>query len=43
MVSTSVSSAEQYYLQTTSAYYTADSDFSLYENWPTAILPVKGE
>lgn len=43
IVNTRVSSADQYYLQTTSAYYTADGDLSLYENWPTAILPVKGE
>ena len=37
-----MSSADRYYMQSTSAYYTSDADFSLYENWPTTALPVKG-
>lgn len=42
VVTASVSSADRYYMQSTSAYYTSDADFSLYENWPTSALPVKG-
>ena len=40
IVTTSVSSAERYYAQSSSAYYTTDSDWGLYAR--NAVLPVKG-
>jgi len=42
IVTTSVSSADRYYAQNTSAYYTSDDDLSLYDNWPVANIPVRG-
>ena len=40
IVTTSVSSHERYYAQTSSAYYTTQSDWGLYAR--NALLPVKG-
>lgn len=43
IVTTSVSSADRYYAQNSSAYYTTDSDWSLYDSWPSVNIPLKGE
>lgn len=40
IVTTSVSSDERYYAQTSTAYYTTDADWGLYAR--SAVLPVKG-
>ena len=40
IVTTSVSSHERYYAQTSSAYYTTQSDWGLYAR--NAVLPLKG-
>ncbi len=42
IVTTSVSSADRYYVQNTSAYYTADDDWTLYDSWPSVAMPVRG-